>query len=258
MDAGSRTADTIIIMRIPFAPAFVIGAAVMAAGVGHAAVVHIPVQSNVELQPGQAYTATVEAAEPVEIGWLAVQAKTCSANCVQATDLTGGSNSSIATPLGASMKYTPSSGKVSIEYKNVSTQPVTINVYRVQRTCEAESCQFIDEKQKGRWLVYKIDEFKSVTTSKDGSYSVIAGVATGGRPFLFKAVWWSDDKTALRPNCAPFLKRYLDNHTPKEQYQPYVISGQAIGEGNDIVLASIDTCAPKAPHFGVPDKNLFK
>jgi hypothetical protein len=59
-------------------------------------------------------------------------------------------------------------------------------------------------------------------------------------------------------NCAPFVKRYLDNHTSKEQYRPYIISGQAIGEGANIVLKTIDTCAPKAPNFGVPDQNVFK
>jgi hypothetical protein len=37
-----------------------------------------------------------------------------------------------------------------------------------------------------------------------------------------------------------------------------VISGQAVGEPASIVLKSIDTCAPKAPNFGVPDTNVFK
>jgi len=32
----------------------------------------------------------------------------------------------------------------------------------------------------------------------------------------------------------------------------------AIGEGNDIVLKSIDTCVPKAPNFGVADTNVLK
>ncbi len=160
--------------------------------------------------------------------------------------------------MGASRKYTPASGKISVEYKNVSSEPVTIDVYRVQRTCEAEACKFLDEDQKGRWLVFKVDEFKSIVTSKDGSYSVISGVTITGRPFSLRAVWWTDDKTALMVNCAPFVTRYLDSHTPKEQYRPYVISGQAIGEAADIVLKSIDTCAPKAQNFGVPDKNVFK
>jgi hypothetical protein len=37
-----------------------------------------------------------------------------------------------------------------------------------------------------------------------------------------------------------------------------LLPGQAIGEAAGIVLKSIDTCAPKAPNFGVPDKNVFK
>src|SRR5437870_70234 len=164
------------------------------AGAAHGAVARVPIKSSLVLKPGEAYTITVEAAEPMEIGWLAVQTKRCSTNCVQATDVTGGINYTIATALGASRKYAPVSGKISIEYKNVSSEPVTINVYRVQRTCEAEACKFLDESQKGRWLVFKVDEFKSIATSADGSYSVISGVTIAGRPFSFRAVWWTDDK----------------------------------------------------------------
>jgi hypothetical protein len=228
------------------------------AGAAHAAVVHLPLKSNLVLKPGEAYTVSVDATEPLEIGWQAVQAKRCATDCVQATDVTGGLNYTIATALGASMKYSPVAGKIAVEYKNVSSEPVTINVYRVKRTCDAEACKFLDERQKGRWLVFKVDEFKSITTSADGSYSVISGVTIAGRPFSFRAVWWTDDKTALLVNCAPSVKRYLDNRTPKDEYRPYVISGQALGETANIVLTSIDTCAPKAPKFGVPETNVFK
>ena len=240
-------------MRLSILPSFIFWACV-----AYGAVVHVPIKSNVVLKPDEAYTIAIEATESTEIGWQAVQSRRCTTNCVQATDMTGGSHYTIATPLGAAMKYTPVSGKISVEYKNVSSQSVTINVYRVQRTCDAEACKFLDEGQKGRWLVYKVDEFKTIATSKDGSYSIISGVTIGGRPFSFRAVWWTDDKTALAVNCSPFVKRYLDNHTPKEQYRPYIISGQAIREGDNIVLRSIDTCAPKAPNFGVPDQNVFK
>lgn len=227
-------------------------------GVAHAAVEHVSIKSNVHLKPREAYTITVEATQPTEIGWQAVQAKPCLTNCVQATDVTGGINYTIATRLGASMKYTPASGKITVEYKNVSSEPVTINVYRVHRTCEAEACRFLDESRKGRWLVFKVDQFTSIETSKDESYSIISGVTPAGRPFSFKAVWWTDDKGNLGVNCAPFVKRFLDTHTPKERYSPYIISGQAVGEADTIILKSIDTCAPKAPNFGVPEENVFK
>ena len=38
-----------------------------------AAVRHVPLESHVALKPGQAITVTVDAAEPAEIGWTAVQ-----------------------------------------------------------------------------------------------------------------------------------------------------------------------------------------
>jgi hypothetical protein len=94
-----------------------------------------------------------------------------------------------------------------------------------------------DESQKGRWLVFKVDEFKSIETSKDESYSVISGVTIAGRPFRFKAVWWTDDKKNRLVNCAPFVQRYVYKHTPKEGHSPYIISGQAVGEADNIETA---------------------
>jgi hypothetical protein len=231
---------------------------VLWAGVADAAVVHQPIKSAVELMPNQAVTVTVEAAEPVEIGWQTLQAKRCTTNCVQATDVTGGINYTIATPLGASMKYKPVSGKITVEYKNVSTEPVTIDIYSVKRTCEAEACKFFNYGNKGRWLVFKVAEFTSITTSSDESYSVITGVVESGRPFRIKVVWWTEDRNALAVKCAPFVKRYLDNKTPKDQYSPYVIDGHMVKEAPEIVLISIGSCAPKASKYGVPEENVFK
>jgi len=227
-------------------------------GNAHAAVEHLPIASNVTLKPGEARTITIEATQPTEIGWRAVQAKPCTTDCVEATDVTSGIKYSVATRLGAAMKYTPTSGKITIEYRNVSGEPVTINVYRVRRTCEAEACKVLAEGKKSRWLVFKVDEFTSIETSKDESHSVISGTTITGKPFRFRAIWWTDDKKNLLVNCAPSVKRYLERRTPKDQYSPYIISGQAIGEGDRIVLNSIDTCAPKAPNFGVPEANVFK
>jgi hypothetical protein len=226
--------------------------------IAHAAVEHIPIESNIALKPGETRTITIEATQPVEIGWRAVQAKPCSINCVEATDVRDGVKYSMATRLGATMKYTPTAGKITIEYKNVSDEPVTINVYRVHRTCEAEACAFLREGQKGRWLVFKVAEFTSIETSKDESYSVISGKTITGKPFRFRAIWWTDDKKNLLVNCAPSVKRYLEKQTPKDQYSPYIISGQALGEGDRIILKSVDTCAAKAPNFGVPEANVFK
>jgi hypothetical protein len=76
-------------------------------GVAHAAVTHIPIKSGVVLKPGEVHIITVQATTPVEIGWLAVQAKRCTMNCVQATDLTSSMQYSIATSLGASKEYHP-------------------------------------------------------------------------------------------------------------------------------------------------------
>jgi len=223
-----------------------------------AAVRHIPIKSRLPLGPGEAYTVTVPATEPTEIGWQAVQAKPCTTDCVQATDISGGISYRVATRLGASMKYKHAAGAIVVEYKNISTQPVVIDVYRIERICEAAACRFIDAHADTRWLVFKVGEFKSITTSRDESYSIVSGVTIAGKPFTVTAVWWTDDRDGLLMNCAPFVKRYLDSHTSRDKYAPYIISGQATGQPSHIVLRSIDTCAAKAPNFGVPEKNVYK
>jgi hypothetical protein len=232
---------------------------IVLAAAAHAAVVHVPLQSSLALQPGAAFTVTTDATKPAEIGWTNISPTPCTTNCVEANQLTDGMHTSFATGLGGSKKYTPVAGKIAIEYKNLSTQPVTINVYRIERTCDAEACKFFDMNEKGKLLLFRIDQFKSIVTSTDESYSVISGVAVGGKPFTMKAVWWSDDKNGFRFHCAGFIQRWLNNHAPADEYRPYILSGMNVGTADDIVLTRIEACVPKAPHYGVlSEDSVFK
>jgi hypothetical protein len=216
------------------------------AWVAYGAVAHVPIKNGVELKAGEAWVLNMDASGQVEIGWEAVQPKRCVSDCVRFTYLP--TNLVFAAAQGGLGRYTPVAGKVSVEYKNVGTDPVTLNIYRLRRTCDAEACQFLAKGEKGRALTFKVEEFKSITTSKDESCSVITGVTTLGRPFRVRVVWWTDDKVG-RFRCAQFIQRYLTNHTPKEQYRPYILDGEAVDEGNNIVLRRVDTCVPKAPNF---------
>lgn len=213
----------------------------------YGAVAHIPLKNGVELKPGEAWVLNMDASGQVEIAWEAVQPKRCTSDCVQFTYLP--TNLVYAAAQSGFGRYTPVAGKVSMEYKNVGSDPVTLNIFRLQRTCDAEACAFLAKGEKGRALTFKVEEFKSFTTSKDESYSMITGVTTLGRPFRVRAVWWTDDKAA-RFYCAQFIQRYLTNHTPKEQYRPYILDGEAVGEGDNIVLRHVDSCIPKAPNYG--------
>jgi len=234
---------------------------VLSVGVAQATVRHVPIKSGMVLKPGEVYTARLDSAREVEVGWSTVKAaKQCwkNENCVQATQM--GRQFGFAGPLGGSMKYDPIDSKVVIEYKNISQEPVTIDVFRLVRICDAEACQFVDNTKQGHTLVFKVNQFKSITTSKDRSYSVITGVAESGRPFRFRAIWFTDDKTFmnLEGGCTTWIKRYVDNHTPKEQYRPYIIAGQNVGDENNILLRNVDDCVPRADHFGVDEKKVFK
>lgn len=220
------------------------------ATIAQGSVERIPIKSGLELKPSETYRVAIDATEPVEIGWT-VQGAACATNCIQADevewrDLAGGGQVrySVAASLGASKKYQPVSDKIAIDYKNVSNNPVTIDIYRVKRVCDLEACKFLVEGQKGRWLEFKVDEFKTIETSKDGSYSDISGITLDGRPFHVKTLWWSDDNKGFWfKGCPAFIKRWVDQHTPKEKYSPYTLSGHAIGEDADTVLTSIDNCS---------------
>jgi hypothetical protein len=220
-----------------------------------ASVTNIPIQSGIELKPGETKLVTLDSIQKLEVGWSAVQEQKCTMHCVEATDKSGGYEYKIATDRGASTLYTPVGGKISIEYKNVAEHPVTIDVYKVKRVCDAESCVFLKDEDKGRWLVFKVDEFRSIETSKDNSYSVISGVTAAGKEFTVKAVWWTDNNNSPF-TCYKTIGNYLKNQTPKEDYAPYILSGSAVTEG-EIILKNVDTCVPKAPHFGVPDENVY-
>ena len=236
------------------------GLLILGVGMAHATVRHVPIKSGVVLKPGEVYRAQVETAKPVEIGWSAVQKKPCTMNCVEATQVGGNSHFAFATALGGSKSYDPTDGKVVIEYKNVSREPVTIDVFRLVRICDAESCKFVDETKKGHTLVFKVKEFKSITTSADRSYSVISGVVESGRAFRMYAIWYTDDKTFmnLEGGCTTWIGRYVDGHWPPEKYRPYVISGESVGDENRILLKHIDACVGHADHYGVEEKNVFK
>lgn len=231
---------------------------IVCAGSVFGAVKQVAIRSGVVLKPGETYTAQVESQKPVEIGWTAVQPKRCTMDCIQMTHISGTSRlPPFAAAMNARGNYTPTDGRVVVEYKNVSQETVTIDVFRIERTCDAEACKLFDPNQKGRPMVFKVAEFKSITTSADGSYSTISGVVESGRAFHIHVVWWTDQKGGFQ-GCPRWIKGYVDNHTPKEKYSPYVLSGMALGDGNDIVLKSIDTCVPLAPHYGALEKSVFK
>ena len=96
-----------------------------------------------------------------------------------------------------------------------------------------------------------------VAHSKDESYSVISGKTITGKPFRFRAIWWTDDKKTLLVNCAPSVKRYLDKRTTKDQYSPYVISGGS-RRGGPHRPALGRHVRREGADFGVPEANVFK
>ena len=222
----------------------------------YASVTNVPIETKIELKPGESRAITLEATVPVEVGWRAVQEHTCTMHCVEAADKSGGFEYTIATDLGASMKYTPVEGKIKIEYRNKADHPVVIDVYKVDRVCDAEACRLLKDSDKGKWLVYKIAQFTAIETSEDQSYSTITGMTTSGHAFTVKAIWWTDNKESPF-RCHQTIAKYVAGNLSADAYAPYILSGKTMGDDRTI-LSNIDTCVPKAPHFGVPDENVFQ
>ena len=238
-------------MRVKFTIIFL----VLLASYAHAGIKEFPIKSNIKLEAGQAESITIDSNEEIEVNWITVQDKECVTNCIEATDKSGGYEYKISSKLGAGMKYRPVNSKIIIEYKNISDQPVLINVSQQKSTCDAEACAFIDKTEKARSLIFRIDKFLSIETSKDESYSIISGVTTEGDPFKVKAVWWTDNNSFIPMNCRKTIKRYLEEKTPEEIYKPYILAGSAIGY-KEIILKNVDTCSPKALHFGVSSEDV--
>jgi hypothetical protein len=253
--------------RVLRAPCFAFLFFMVWAATAHATVERLPIKSSLTLKPTETYLVALDTTEPVEIGWT-VQGKACATNCIQADevwrDLPAGGRIryTFAASVGASKIYQPVSGKITIEYKNISNDPVTFDIYRLKRICDSEACKFFVGGQKGHSLVYKVDEFKAIETSNDASYSDISGVVVSGRPFRIKVLWWTDDKMSgsgfLSKSCIRWITKFVTEHWSKERFAPYILAGQAIGDGSDMVLTSIDNCSGPAPNYNVPDQNLFK
>ena len=221
---------------------------VLGLATAHATIRHVSIKSGLVLKPGEKYVAQIESSKPVQIIWTAVQAKPCTASCIEMTQLGERRHVPFDSAGGGSSTYEPTDGKVTVEYKNISQEPVTINIDQIVRICDSEACRLFDESKKGSFLAFRIDEFKSITDSKDGSYSVITGVSEGGRPFRIHVVWWTAGKVEGFIGCPRFIKGYVDNHTPKEQYRPYVISGMNLGDADNIILKANDGCVPRVSH----------
>jgi hypothetical protein len=223
-----------------------------------AEITELPVHAKVELKPGESRTFTFESKEPLELGWKAIQAQPCTTDCIEVTD-TAPPHHAFATKLGGRMEYKPVAGKVTLTYANKSTQPVTITIYRVKRTCESESCAFTKGKEAGHSINIVVGRFSSISTSKDGSYSVVSGETVTGKPFTAKLLWWTDDpKSPIIINCSKTIQEYVDKQTQPEEYSPYILPGTLVGDVEDLVVTKFTGCVRKGTKYGMTESSIYK
>lgn len=235
-----------------------VAAALIWPAVAFADLEHITVASGIQLQPGGTRVVAIKSAEPLEIGWENTQAKPCTMSCVEASIEKGGAKYSWAAPMGGSKEYTPDAGKITITFRNVSKDPVAINVFKVKRTCKAASCAFVKNKKSTRPMVIKVGLFKAVTKGKDGSYSVVTGVTEAGKPFVARVLWWTDNPKNALINCHATMQAYVDKQTPREEYSPFILPGRFVGDDKTLAIDEITGCVPKGAKYGMDESSLYK
>lgn len=226
--------------------------------VGKAEVTEEPIHSNIDLKPGETRTYTFEAGEALELGWKATQATPCTTDCIRVTD-TAPPHNTFATKLGGIMKYEPADGKVTLTYANESKQLVTITIYSVKRTCNAASCAFVKGKEAGHSIDIVVGVFKSIATSKDGSYSEITGETVAGKHFTAKLLWWTDDPNSpIIINCSKTIQQYIIKKTPPEDYSPYILPGTLVGDVNDLVVMKLTGCVAHGTNYVMSESSIYK
>jgi hypothetical protein len=227
--------------------------------VAKADVTEEPIHSNIDLKPGATRTFTFESAGALELGWKATQAAPCTTDCIRVTDAAPAHNT-FATKLGGAMKYEPVDGKITLTYANESKyQLVTITIYRVKRTCDAASCAFVKGKEEGRPINIVVGAFKSIATSKDGSYSEITGETATGKHFTAKLLWWTDDPNSpVIINCSKTIQQYIVKKTPPEDYSPYILPGTLVGDGSDLIVMKLTGCVAKGTNYGMSESSIYK
>jgi hypothetical protein len=123
---------------------------ILCTGTVYGAVKHVPIRSGVVLNPGEAYTAQVESAKLVEIEWTLVQPKKCTMDCVEMTPMSGTlRRPSFSAATGAIGKYTPTDGKLAVEFKNISQEPVTIDVTASSGVARRKHASFSTPARRG-------------------------------------------------------------------------------------------------------------
>lgn len=224
----------------------------------YATEVRSTLQSGVEIKPGEPMVIAIQSQRPMEIGWTVDHAAPCDSPCIGSVDMSSRNKDVLSSDTGASQLYRPKDGTIKIEFRNLIDRPVTIDIYMVEQVCDsgAEACEFLKLDELGDWLVYKIEKFTSIETSKDGSYSKIEGSTTRGKIFTLMAVWWFDGSEENTGECQDEIVRYIQERSPISEYSPYILSGRSAAK-NKSVLVNIDTCAPNGSDFAVPDAHVF-
>lgn len=215
-------------------------------------------QSGVEIRPGEPVVVAIQTGQSMDIGWEVNETSPCDRTCIEAVDMHNRNKSLAASDKGAVRRYESREGKIKIEFRNTIDRPVFIDIYKVENVCDSESeaCEFLKLNELGDWLVFKIEQFVSIETSKDGSYSTITANTSRGKLVFFIVVWWIDEPDEKTEECREEITGYINQGTSFVEYSPYILSGRSVSKTKSI-LAYIDTCMANGSDFNVPEKYVY-
>lgn len=143
---------------------------------------------------------------------------------------------------------------ISMKLTNIADTDVTLKITRIKKTCTAEICDKISSDEPTDWLVFRIKEITSITTSEDKSYSHITGTTIKDKPFDALFVWWRYHSDEGFTNCHKYIPRWIEN----KKTPPYILSGSILpSHTKEQLITFVDTCTPNGGKFAAPEQNDF-
>lgn len=200
-------------------------------------------RKDISIASGKTHPFEIQSQDPVTVKWQNKQEPECQDNCVEARQIGNPIDLVVSGQYGAAYDFQPIDGAIRLEFKNISQQPVVIDIYSEKEVCDAEACEIL--KSKGieypfdygeidfgykRVLLARVDKME---TSKDGSYSRVQGETIYGTPFDVILIWWLIEQPSFGAMC----REWIPKNAGKEQDgQVYHFSGSTLETPDSLIF----------------------
>ena len=211
-------------------------------------------KDNIKIKPGATYKLTINSKSPVNLGLFVDQESGCETACITIKQPNDASSYEYTTKSNAFSEYHPQSGKIEMNYTNISEKPVVISIHQYIHHCDAEACALLMKmgikepidfaSKNGKFKRLRIASIDTIKTSTDGSWSDVSGTTLFGDPFDVTFIWWLfDPKIEISCGKGRYIERYKKKIS--EGGGPVSIAGNLIYRNRPIFI-NVDTCLGRA------------